>query len=500
VKRGQARLHRHDHDLSRRAGRVAGRRFAFLIGLVSGVLVASPAAIADSPLVTATIYGLQATRQDSVSVASLQADTQRCPEYSGPGIEQHGRNSTFTPTLPAMTWTLPTLLGCLDTPVSLSNVTAVTVLHLDGSPQTGPNSQLLPADLTTPSDFDNSAEGPVVAYRGSTIEYYRPWRGSNDRNADDSVGQPNGSPIAIEVFEGPRLTVAATASDPTPAVGTAVTFSASVSPSSGGLSYDWSFDGVASDSTAPSPQMTFSKSGPYDITVRVVDPASGAVGTAAVPITVGTQSPPQSTTTSSTPPPTTPGTTTPPPAKKGGGSQPRAGSGTSPTGSTKNQGAHTKHPRGNGGKSPASTTTTTSTTPGAQPPTTHAASATTSGAGSGASGSGAAHTTGQPHASPAPHSTKPVRGPALSPATPHPQEPVVAGQLVSDVTLLPAGASPLVHVVRASTTPAAAAPHGATAPVLAVTASAITILVLLSLGAARELRGRRDWLTLRFGS
>jgi MYXO-CTERM domain-containing protein len=76
----------------------------------------------------------------------------------------------------------------------------------------------------------------------------------------------------------------------------------------------------------------------------------------------------------------------------------------------------------------------------------------------------------------------------------------VTGQLVSDVTPLPAGESPLVHIEagvvatsQAARTPSDASPLG---PIV----GGLAVVALLALGARRELRGKRDWRTLRFGS
>jgi hypothetical protein len=73
--------------------------------------------------------------------------------------------------------------------------------------------------------------------------------------------------------------------------------------------------------------------------------------------------------------------------------------------------------------------------------------------------------------------------------------------LISDVTPLPASRSPLVHPT-AEPQPAEVAPVQAPTetPVLPVVAAALAVLVLLGLGAGRELRGRRRWRALRSAS
>jgi len=67
----------------------------------------------------------------------------------------------------------------------------------------------------------------------------------------------------------------------------------------------------------------------------------------------------------------------------------------------------------------------------------------------------------------------------------------VSGRLVSDVTTLPEGSSPLVHLTPA----AAAAPpqlrQATRSRSMAAPGAALAVALLLGLGAWRELRGRR---------
>jgi hypothetical protein len=77
--------------------------------------------------------------------------------------------------------------------------------------------------------------------------------------------------------------------------------------------------------------------------------------------------------------------------------------------------------------------------------------------------------------------------------------PRVNGLLISDVTTVPVDASPLVHTVPG----AVAAPPARQAvrtSVLPIVGASLAVVFLLGLGARRELRTRRDWRTLRFGS
>ncbi|MGH2893455.1 MAG: hypothetical protein ACRDPM_09340 [Solirubrobacteraceae bacterium] len=69
----------------------------------------------------------------------------------------------------------------------------------------------------------------------------------------------------------------------------------------------------------------------------------------------------------------------------------------------------------------------------------------------------------------------------------------MSGQLIRDVSLQSASASPLVHFTPAAVTPAAEvrqASHISAAPAIA---GALAVGLLLALGAGRELRGRRRW-------
>jgi hypothetical protein len=96
------------------------------------------------------------------------------------------------------------------------------------------------------------------------------------------------------------------------------------------------------------------------------------------------------------------------------------------------------------------------------------------------------------------HQTSHLKAPP--PPAPGAHAPVVTGQLVSDVTPLPAGESPLVHVeAGVPETAQAARSHVGGSPVAPIVGG-LSVLALLALGARRELRGRRNWRTLRFGS
>jgi hypothetical protein len=244
-----------------------------------------------SQVVTALVYhaGSSGPVADSSSLASLQAG---CPSYAGPNIELYtsgGQAPTDEVNLGAA-WSIGTLLSCLPTPIPLAAVTGVTMLGPRG-PQLsvgGDQAQLTPTDLASPSDFANPAESPLVYSDGDGLVYDRPWRGGGDANATDQLIVNAPSPLVLQVFEGPLLTVAATASDASPPPDRPVTFHAIVNgaPPAAALSYSWSFDGGAASATGPSPTVSFPSAGTYNVTVEVSDSAGGGGG-ATVRVTVG---------------------------------------------------------------------------------------------------------------------------------------------------------------------------------------------------------------------
>ncbi|MGH2885440.1 MAG: PKD domain-containing protein, partial [Solirubrobacteraceae bacterium] len=339
------------------------------LGCQAGVAAADPSS---DQLVSATVYTQSGTTQnDSVSLAQLQSDP-KCTPYSGTDMNELGRTGFVDVQLsPTGTWALSTILGCLSTPVPVAGVHGVTVINGQGAPEDGPGSMLTRADLAPQgsTDFNNPQEAPVVQALGSLNQYDRPWRGGGQGQpdydfSDEVQGTDNGQPlpIAIEVFEGPVLTVTVSASQTMVPVGKSVTFNATVTGQGGSaLSYSWNFDGGAPNSTAASPQVIFGNTGQYDVTVQVTDTAGGGGG-ADIPITVGT-----------------------PPAPATGGHK-QTGAGTnkkshSPSGPRKSKGTHAGGPAGksNTGKSntagkgssantgktastPSSTTSTATTT------------------------------------------------------------------------------------------------------------------------------------------
>jgi PKD repeat protein len=461
-------------------------------------ILALPAAgaVADdsAPVVQATVYasGAQPT-QDSVSPSYLLAHPGQCPVYAGGTLVEYGRTGPeqISPN-PTRSWTLGTILGCLQTPIAVANVTGVTVFGSDGSPQTGANSQIIPADLATPSDFLNTAQNPVVQAVGYT-QYDRPQRSASDLDYLDEVSE--NTPLAIEVFEGPPLKVSASASQTTVTVGGSVDFSAAVSGNNGSaLSYNWSFGGGASPSTQVAPRVQFNTAGVWTVNLEVTD-ADGGGGGDQVSVTVtqpGTSSTPAATGPTTTGPDKSTGTTPgAPPAKK-------KKTGTPSTG--------TRHTHGNGPQTTSthSQTTTTSTTPTTTTQTTPTPAAGSSGGGSSGSSGPSSAGSGPASSTPAGGASTHHKAPAApthrrttTPTSP-PSGALVHGELISDVVPLPANRSPLVHLASATTGSAPARQAPERRSVLPIIGAVLAVLALLALGAQRELGGPRWWRATRW--
>lgn len=517
-----------DRLANRRPGISPGRRFALALGLTLALFGSAGSASADSAaaaMVSATIYASGGgTSTTSVSTPELLADTQNCPAYSQTEMTEYDSSGSAPVGLAhengsgTGTWAMSTILHCLRNPVSVGDVTGITVVNSDGSPQAASGSQLTPADLASPSDFQPNTDSPVVSNLGSSFQYNRPWRGQGDLNANDQV--TSSDPISIEVFEGPPLTVNASASASSPAAGSSVSFSATVTgDENSALTYNWSFGDNLPDSDEAGPSVTYTDGGNYTVTLQVTDTDGGAGGTT-FPITVtGSSSP--------TPPPattSTPVTNTGPAGTgtnsnggthgttggngKGNGKQPSIGNGNrsgkpsqSQTGASSPSSSRRQKPSGSGsGLSGGSS----GSSGGSSGPS---GGSSGSGGGSGAGGSGTPPAATPSSSIPRHHSAP--GGRHLSHWTPTYNRPssttaepgqLVTGRLVADVTPLSAGASPLVR--RSPGRPAAASsrPKPARNSPLPIIGGSLTIVLLLGLGAGRELCGPGWWRTLRFSS
>src|SRR5262249_5721436 len=134
--------------------------------------------------------------------------------------------------------------------------------------------------------------------------YDRPWRGGSDEDYLDQVQEPSGSPVTVEAYAGPTLHVTAAADRTTIDAGASVSFSSNVEGSDSGLSYAWTFDGGAPDSSDPSPRETFGTAGLYNANLVVTDRSTGAIGsTQPITIMVNTANGQQTSTAGGTPQP-----------------------------------------------------------------------------------------------------------------------------------------------------------------------------------------------------
>lgn len=449
---------------SRRPRIIRGRRFALTVALAVAVLGCSSAlAGADDTVVDATVYAPNAVTPDSVTLARLQSDPDGCPQYGAQSIKELGRNGPVVVSLAGPgpetgAWALSTVLGCLENPISLARVTGVTIVNADGSPELGSGSELRRADLASPSDFANTSEAPVISDLGSSNEYDRPWRGTGDYDYPDQVQES--TPIDLEVFEGPLLTVTAHASATTIKAYHSIEFTSTVSPAGQpGLAYDWNFGGGAPDADSSEVAVVFTTPGTYAVTLQVTDTAGGGGGAGPIDITVN-------------PTPAQTGSH----SQSGNGTNPKA---TAPTG-PQNSGGVT--PAGKAGNKQPASTPKPEATPGAPEPVPSTPTSTSPGAGL-----------------PAPRPAAPLRGPSPQPAATAPHAPVVAGLLISDVTPVPAGESPLVHLASGAVPTAPPVREAIRASVAPALAASLAVVLLFGLGAGRELRGRRRWRNLGLG-
>jgi PKD domain len=509
---------------SRRSGPVPGRRFAFAAALVLCLLFSTGAVATadDSPtVVSATVYGPAGTPPTAtVSWDDLESNPSQCPVYDGPAPTQNGPGASYGAN---DAWSLATILQCMTPPISVSDVQSVTILNQLGEPEISPDSQLSQSDLTPgKGDWVDPQQQPIITYGGPAAgdfepaTYYRPDRSASDKNFADSVSYA--PPINIQVSEGNSLGVTITTAPKTITAGESIAFNATVTGSQGTLSYHWDFD-TGDTSSEPSPTESFSEAGTRDVGLQVRD-SNGDVGIAPlVPITVNTTSgaPPEKTGTT---PQNTNGVPTQSKSTTGTQRSPAPASGDSgkPGGSqtpgnrhgSKNGGA--QHSRRHGkshGKRSSHRTTGGAGTDGTS----------TGGAGTGSagkSGSTPSATSSVP-SSPLPPSATPSATHSHGPHHPASSarnrstvksapggalpgsENVIAGRLITGVNPLPLSRSPLVHPEAGGRSGQQVVRQGVTVSAVGALAGALTVVLLLGLGAARELRGRRTWRTLTFG-
>lgn len=488
----RARLRDLRRSASRRPGIFPGRRFALAL-VIAGVSVAcSAGAAAANPnlIVQASIHQRNgAVVPASVTISSLQGNPGQCAPYTGThqlDLHDAGGGTHTDDFGNDAAWSLAAVVGCLSTPVPSSAVNGITVVQSNGSPEFSQYSQLGPSDLTTPSPFADPTQVPVIYTDGTNITYDRPWRGQpDDDNAIDQVRES--TPFQIEVYEGAIIPVTVTASEMTVAAGGTVTFGATVpAANSPGISYTWNFGGGAQGSQTASganTSATFATPGEYEVGVLAANAAGGGGG-AQVLITV--TGPTQ---TSTTPP----GTNT---------TGPTGGNGTTPGAPAAPATGHQPGPSGNGQGS-------TSPTPGAgkHKPSGHGSTPGSGGtsnvSGHAGSGSGSpSGSTSSDHGKPAQNPSSAAGGAATTkrrPPSATGPSTLVTGRLISNVTPLPAGSSPLVHAESGVTGTSPPLRRPTSASILPALAGALVVFALFTLGAGRELRWQRGRRLLPFG-
>jgi hypothetical protein len=454
------------------------RRFVFALALaLLGATWSSPAARADQTVVQALVYNGQPgpTVPQQVDVSALNG----CTPYSGPNPIYLYQNGQATPDqLPSTTWALSTVLTCaLQLP--LSNVTGIQVAQENA--YQGFEAPLTAAQLSDPNQFqDPQAPSalPVISTDGSEDlnTYVRPWLGGSDNNAADQVVESN-APVTIAVYENSSPLVVHVSWTRVSENATTIKFKfgATVQTATGALvpasslSWSWSFQN-GPGSTAAAPTHSF-PGGVWPVSVQMTDIGAGTAGTATVDVTAH--------------------------------ASPAAGQHTHRGGSektTSNSPVGPEHSSGASRGGPAGNSTRTAATSHRK---THAAVTTTSDHAS--SHQTAVHSRSSKPGKTKPSKTKPAK---TKPArTEHParkrirtpvvnQGHVVQGLLISDVTPVAPGASPLVRDPRSA--PAAPPVRQATSTSsLAILLSGLVILALFGLGAGRELRSSRRARALR---
>jgi hypothetical protein len=496
-----------------------------LLGCFGGVAAADTS----ETVVTTTVFpgGNSQITYPSVTLDQL---LNNCPEYDGDHAPSQSSPPNTSATITQEAWTLATVVTCgLSTPTS-----DVNEVQVEGGATVGWETPLTSDQLGEGAYADPTA-APVVFVNGSggQVSYFRPQLNAGDNNSVDAVGP--GGPIAIEVYEnGAHLTVNASKS----ISGSTVSFGASVVDANGkpvtdsALTWQWQF-GDSGGSEAPSPTHTYTGTGTYTVVVQVNDQAAGEGGVDTIDVNISgqqtTTTTRQTTTTTQQTTTTTQQTTTPIQQTTSTTQQTANGPGGTGPGSqdttTQPQNTTTTTPGDTVDTSTTSTETTTSTDAISTGPTggatsklvrksttqttntnspgtgTHKAkpntNTRTSGTGSGSSSTthqstGTTTTTSSQGAAPGGSPTSHLKSP---PATTPPREPIVVGQLISDVTPLPPGESPLVHQA-AATAPseqAQAVRQATTTSVLAGIGAALLAIAIFGLGAGRELLWRRSW-------
>lgn len=459
------------------------RRLA-VAAAMAGALVGAPAAAADTPVVSTTVFTGAAGTAVARTVALSTLDA--CPAYAGPGaLTLYPGGSTDT--LPAgSTWTLAEILQC-GLSIPPTDVSAAQVLRPDGAAQ----APLTSAALTDPSDYaDPAAPGalPVVSNDGGQTQntYTRPWRGGGDENARDQV--TDSGPVRLLVYEhtAPLAVRIATRTLRRGAHSERVALSATVRTAAGttvpasALGWHWTASTGASART-PTPTVTIPQ-GTASVTLLVTDAAAGSGGTASVALSY---KPVRSAKAHSgggghgTVHATSGLGSTPPHHHSATTGQRHRGT----TGHTTNAGAGTTSATGSS-TTGSSTTTQTTTTPARSAATTTTAAEISATATPTTTSATTTAPRPTPHPQRAPHQLTPSSGGTL-----------VRGRLLADVVPPGAGQSPPTQPLVGPSSAALASPApAARLTIPGAVLGCLAALGLLALGGAREHRRRSSRL------
>jgi PKD repeat protein len=508
--------------------RLVGRLLPLALGSVVVLLACANTAYADSPVLVANI--ISATGQPSTYQVTLDQliSTPGCTQSAQEGLDESvttANNATVQEQIPSHAWNLGIALTCVPTATTpiASAIQSVFVTQSDGRLEKGNNSQLSPSDLgfsSAPSNFQDGLQ-PLVGQNSenSEVYYVRPDRvGVSDAAASDVVVED--APLIVSVYEGARLGVSISASASSVPQGTAITFTSSVANADGSpLSYVWDFGDGTTYSGAEPPPHIFGAGGSYTVGLLVTDGAGGAGGST-TDVTISSPTPQTTTQPTKTTGPThsrgkTPGA---------GAGKPTKSAGTGKPGTTKGAGKHhpTTKPKpkpkpkskpkpkpkpsvtasthksssaasaGPSGATPVTHTVTHTSTTGTAP-------GTQTGASSSSTVTPSTVTSSPP---PAPSTTsKPAHQPTHKPRQPthtappsRPKGTPVSGLLIGAITpATPAAISRLEAAAAGSkaTAPPSRPPQSASS--LGAIAAVAGVVLLLLLGAVREL-GRRTRL------
>lgn len=401
--------------------------------------------------------------------------------------------------------TAATVLGVLR--LAPEQVASLTVLRNDGSSVTLSSDELTNGftgdprypGASIPATFDGE-------YNDTNARFFRPLRGPEDDNATDDVnpGIDQDLRLVIKTKNGTRkLAVSAQALPSKPKVGETVAFSARVE-GGGDLRYFWDFGdgGPRTQTTQPEVTHAYAAAGSFQPTVSVLAPGGSGGADSTVRIEVGT---PVDGGTASTPTPPAPA-----PAAGSGGSG--SGGGDAPSGGgTGAPGAAETGPRrgktqGSGIPRPASGRRASRSQKQKQPETrssTARRASTTAPAGGTPSTDGAAPEAAQPTRAAPASKTRPAPAaprarssradPAAATRRPGRRRPgagpEISGTLVAgagdDITAALAAADAIAPP-DAPPAAARAAAGGSLPGVLQGVTGAVSVLLLLAIGGARE--------------